>query len=202
MAKEKKTEKVRGISGAHTLRQARLMKEIPHCKTLGEAAVKAGYSPKNARQSGHQALKAIRGRVPDMMDRLGFSEEAIIDRHLRRHLEKKKTIFVREDKIERKKTGRRIEEIVRHVVKKYVVDDNHVQLLAMDKAFMLHGSYAPRDPKEAAQFGVKVIVNNLGLIRDGSMPVIDIKPGMKVPEFAIEAKNGNKKNGNKSNGNK
>jgi excisionase family DNA binding protein len=29
---------------------------------------------------------------------------------------------------------------------------------ALDTAFKLRGSYAPRDPKEAAQFGVKVIV--------------------------------------------
>ena len=150
--------------------------------------MKAGYSPKNARQSGHQALKAIRGRVPDMMDRLGFSEEAIIDQHLRRHLEKKKTVFIREERIEKIKVGKgkqaRTEEVVRHVVKKYVMDDNQVQLQAMDKAFLLHGSYAPRDPKEAAQFGVKVIVNNLNLVRDGSRPVMDIKPGMAVPEFA------------------
>ena len=188
MSNEKRDTKVKGLPGAHTLRQARLVKEIPRSKTLGEAAVKAGYSPKNARQSGHQALKAIRGRVPDMMDRLGFSEEAIIDQHLRRHLEKKKTVFIREERIEKIKVGKgkqaRTEEVVRHVVKKYVMDDNQVQLQAMDKAFLLHGSYAPRDPKEAAQFGVKVIVNNLNLVRDGSRPVMDIKPGMAVPEFA------------------
>ena len=210
MAAEKKTEKVRGVSGAHTLRQARLMKEIGRSKTLGEAAVKAGYSPKNPRQSGHQALKAIRGRVPDMMDELGLGERTIIDRHLRRHLTKQKTVLMREDKVEQVKekvgTGKRIKtvvrEVVRHITKKYTMDDNMAQLYAMDKAFLLLGSYAPRDPKEAAQFGVKVIVNNLGLIRDGSRPVMDIKPGMQVPELTIEASNGHKKNGNKKNGNK
>jgi hypothetical protein len=29
---------------------------------------------------------------------------------------------------------------------------------ALDTAFKLRGSYAPRDPKESAQFGIKVIV--------------------------------------------
>ena len=29
---------------------------------------------------------------------------------------------------------------------------------AVDKAFRLQGAYAPKDPKEAAQFGVKVVI--------------------------------------------
>jgi hypothetical protein len=29
---------------------------------------------------------------------------------------------------------------------------------ALDTAFKLRGSYAPRDPAEAAQFGIKVVV--------------------------------------------
>lgn len=138
-----------------------------------------------------------------MMEELNLGERQIIDRHLRRHLVKQKTVFVREEKIEEITVGtgkqKRTEEVVRHVVKKYTMDDNMAQLYAMDKAFLLLGSYAPRDPKEAAQFGVKVIINNLGLIRDGSMPVMDIKPGMKVPDYALKKAepNGSKKNGNK-----
>ena len=69
------------------------------CRSVAEAAVKAGYSAKNARQSGHQALKAIRGRVPDLMERLGLSEEHLIDKHLRRHLKAKKTVFYRFDMV-------------------------------------------------------------------------------------------------------
>ena len=33
-----------------------------------------------------------------------------------------------------------------------------IQSKALDMAFHLHGSYAPRDPAEAAQFGIKVVV--------------------------------------------
>ena len=33
-----------------------------------------------------------------------------------------------------------------------------IRLNALKELFLLHGSYAPRDPAEAAQFGVKVIV--------------------------------------------
>ena len=33
-----------------------------------------------------------------------------------------------------------------------------IRLNALKELFLLHGSYAPRDPKEAEHFGVKVIV--------------------------------------------
>ena len=33
-----------------------------------------------------------------------------------------------------------------------------IRLAALDTAFKLRGSYAPRDPKEAEQFGIKVVV--------------------------------------------
>jgi hypothetical protein len=73
---------------------------------------------------------------------------------------------------------------VRHIVKKYVMDDNQVQLQAMDKAFLLHGFYAPRNPKEAAHFGVKVIVQGVcGTPR----PPIDNRPGMAVPRLPARA---------------
>jgi hypothetical protein len=33
-----------------------------------------------------------------------------------------------------------------------------IRLNALKELFLLHGSYAPRDPKEAEQFGIKVVV--------------------------------------------
>jgi hypothetical protein len=33
-----------------------------------------------------------------------------------------------------------------------------IRLSSLRSAFELHGSYAPRDPKEAEQFGIKVVV--------------------------------------------
>lgn len=125
-----------------THRQKKLLKVLPASKTLTEAAVKAGYSPKYARQSGYQALQAARGRVPDIMDRLGLTEEILIDKYLRKHLDAKKTVFVREGK----------------KVKAHTLEDNGTQMRALEQSFLIHGSYAPRDPKEAATFGVKVIV--------------------------------------------
>jgi len=200
MAREKRSEKVPGLPGYYTLRQAKLLKSLPLSKTVTEATLKSGYSEKNAAQSGYQALQAVRGRVPDLMTRLGLSEEVLIQKHLVKNLERKKTVFVREEKIEKRTTGRgkqkRVEEVVRHIVKKHVLEDNQIQFRAMQEGFLLHGSYAPRDPKEAAQFGVKVIIQN---VRGTPRPPIDIKPGMAIPELEVEvvAKNGNKKNGAK-----
>jgi hypothetical protein len=33
-----------------------------------------------------------------------------------------------------------------------------IRLFSLRTAFELHGGYAPRDPKEAEQFGIKVVV--------------------------------------------
>jgi hypothetical protein len=76
------------------------------------------------------------------MDELGISERELIDKHLRRQLNAKKTIFAQKDG---------------EFTDKRTVDALETQVRALDMAFLLHGSYAPRDPKEAAQYGVRVI---------------------------------------------
>jgi hypothetical protein len=126
-----------------TARQQALVDNIPTSKTLAEAAIKAGYPAKNARQSAFQALQGMRGRVPDLMDQLGLSEQVLIDKHLRRHLKAKRIHYFQKDG--KVKDSRKTEAL-------------EIQSKALDMAFQLHGSYAPRDPKEAEQFGVKVIV--------------------------------------------
>jgi Terminase small subunit len=66
-----------------TPRQMKLIEERAKGKSYSEAAIAAGYSEKNARQSGYQALQQLRGRVPDLLDRHGLSEEVLIDKYLR-----------------------------------------------------------------------------------------------------------------------
>lgn len=155
-----------------TERQKRLVEYIPTSKSHAEAAVKAGYPVKNAAQSAYQALQQMRGRVPDLMDQIGISERELIDKHLRRLIVAKRTVFAQKDgKFTDKRT----------------VDALETQIRALHLAFLLHGSYAPRDPKDAAQFGVKVIVQDLGLLRGANgRPPIDIKPGMAVPELPAQ----------------
>jgi hypothetical protein len=140
MAAEKSGKRKRNYT---TARQQALVDNIPTSKTFAEAAIKAGYPAKNVRQSAFQALQGIRGRVPDLMDQLGLSEQVLIDKHLRRHLNAKRIHYFQKDG--KVRDSRKTEAL-------------EIQSRALDMAFQLHGSYAPRDPKEAAQFGIKVVV--------------------------------------------
>ena len=143
-----------------TQRQKALIKSIPTSKTHAEAAVKAGYPVKNARQSAYQALQQMRGRVPNLMNQLGLTEEHLIDKHLRRHLKAKRTVFFQKDG---KVKGSR------------KTDALEIQTRALEMAFQLHGSYAPRDPKEAEQFGIKVVVVDMPR-PPKHHPAIDVEP--------------------------
>lgn len=173
-----------------TERQKKLIANIPTSKSHAEAAVKAGYPIKNAAQSAYQAVRQMRGRVPDLMDQIGITERELIDKHLRRLLTAQRTIFAQKDgKFTAKRTADALE----------------TQIRALDMALLLHGSYASRDPKEAAQFGVKVIIQDPGLLRGANgRPPIDIKPGMEIPELLTDATIGAKpavpKNGERPTG--
>src|SRR5262252_569974 len=76
-----------------TTRQRKLVKELAKGKTPTEAAVAAGYSPKNPSQSVYQAMQGIHLCVPEMLDRAGYSVSAIIEKHLAPKLKAKETKF-------------------------------------------------------------------------------------------------------------
>jgi hypothetical protein len=75
----------------------KLIKARAEGKTYAQAAVAAGYPQKNARQSGFQAMEQIRGRIPDLMDKYGLSEDTLIDKYLRPLLDAKETVFFQKD---------------------------------------------------------------------------------------------------------
>jgi hypothetical protein len=93
-----------------------------------------------------QAMQQIRGRVPDLMDKHGLTEDTLIDKYLRPLLEAERTVFFQKD-------GK--------VKQKVQVEALEIRLSALRECFLLHGSYAPCDPMEAAQFGVKVVVMDM-----------------------------------------
>jgi phage terminase small subunit len=63
--------------------QLRFVRAIKAGRSLTHAALVAGYSPKNAGQSGYQVLKHLRKRVPNVLDRrMELDIEAIIREHL------------------------------------------------------------------------------------------------------------------------
>jgi len=149
-----------------TLRQSRFAKEFMKSRTLGEAAIKAGYSPKHARKCGHQALQALRNKnVPEIMSELGLSVPVLIDEYLRPLLKATETKFAQDD-------GKFSDYID--------VENLDVRDRALDKAFRLHGAYAPKDPKEAAQFGVKVVIIDVPRPQHGTF-MEDVGPAKLPP---------------------
>jgi hypothetical protein len=136
----------------------KLIKARAEGKTYAQAAIAAGYPEKNARQSGFQTMQQIRGRVPDLLDKHGLSEGTLLDEHLRPRLNAQETAFFQKDGKVRQRVN-------------VAAWAPGFPLYAQE--FELHGSYAPRDPKEAEQFGVKVIV--LDMSRPPSN-AIDVTP--------------------------
>jgi hypothetical protein len=65
-----------------TAKQQELIRQLAKTKHQGKAAIAAGYSPKHARQSAHQALESIRKTAPELLARHGLDDDSLIDKHL------------------------------------------------------------------------------------------------------------------------
>lgn len=117
--------------------QRSLVKFLAKGMSLTDAALKAGYSPECAGQSGYQALKAIRRKMPALLDSKGLTDEALIEKYLKPALEAKETKFFAHEGI--------------------VKDERELiawspRLTALDMAFNLRGDYAKQsdlDPDHA-----------------------------------------------------
>src|SRR4029077_1321620 len=120
-------------------RQQKFVRELAKGNTLTQAAKNAGYSQKYAGQAGYQALAQLRGRVPELLERHGLGEEVLIEKYLKPLLEAEETKFFKDGKV------------------RINVEALAIRLASLRTAFELHGSYTPRDPKEAAQYDVKII---------------------------------------------
>lgn len=98
--------------------------------TLGQAAIQAGFSEKNAAQSGYQCFKVIEAKFPQILERMGLTDSSIIDRYLRPALEATETKFFS--------------------FKGEIQDEREViawdvRTRALDMLFQLKGSYAPKE---------------------------------------------------------
>ena len=143
---KKKSGKKRKPRKHLTHRELRLVQAFLKAKgniTKGQAAVEAGYSPKNPTQSANQALAAIREKAPDVMDRLGLTIPLLIERYLTPLLTANQTkVFAHEGKI----------------TDKIELADNTTRYYAARMAFDLQGAFPPQDPQLAAQVGVEVVI--------------------------------------------
>src|SRR6267378_5684615 len=88
-----------------TARQLALVKHLLNGATLTEAARRAGYSKKCPGQAGYQALQNLRLKMPELLDRLGLNDVALIEKHLKPLLSARTTKFFQ---YRGKVTGKRI----------------------------------------------------------------------------------------------
>ena len=117
-----------------TAQQVRLLMNLSEGKTITDAAIAAGYSTKYAGQVGSQALESVRRKMPQILDRLGLTQEALVENYLKPALEAKEKRFF--------SYMGRVEETVEVVNLKSRND-------ALDMSFRLHGSYA--QPEDGAR---------------------------------------------------
>jgi Terminase small subunit len=126
-----------------TARQCTFVLAYAQTHSETEAALIAGYSPKNPGQSGHQALKSIAKKMPDFMDDLGLSIKVIIEKHLTPLLNAWTKKFAMKD-------GKFTDSVD--------IPDNATRLLALDAAFRLHGAYPAKGEAAKDVTGMRVVV--------------------------------------------
>lgn len=132
-----------------TGKQRDLVEGLAAGKTQRQAALDAGYSEKNPDQSAYQAVKALGERCREVMDRLGLTDEHLIQKHLVPLLEARETKFfafrrtVREKVRGKSKRKKTIVKIVQ-VIEEREVEALGTRSIALDMAFKLRGDYAPK----------------------------------------------------------
>ena len=104
--------------------------------TITEAARKAGYSLKRPGQSGYQALKQIKERMPEVLERHGLTDDSLIEKYLKPLLRAKETKFFA---------------FQGEVIETHDVEALGVRKDALDMAFRLKGSYAPTNIEHTGQ---------------------------------------------------
>ena len=113
-----------------TTRQTKLVYNLSKGMTLEQAGIASGYSKRSAAQCAFQALEAIREKMPQILDKAGLTDYALVERYLKPALEAQETEFAK--------------------FEGQITDSRDViawgpRLQALDMAFNLKGSYAPKE---------------------------------------------------------
>src|SRR5215470_8517278 len=109
-----------------TPRARKLVRYLAAGKSHAEAAVLAGYSPRNAAQSAYQALECLSKSFPQLMDEAGITDVALIKKYLLPLMSAKRTIYFHHK-------GK--------VRDKRVVEALDTRLGSLELAFRLQGSF-------------------------------------------------------------
>jgi hypothetical protein len=148
-----------------TPRQNRFLKAMAKGKTQAQAAVQAGYSKKNAHQSGYQAAQLIRRNMPEVMERHGLTDDALIDNYLLPALQAEETQFIVTGGVKKPRIH----------AKKHPVWEP--RLRALDMSFKLKGSYAPLQMEQAHRTVTTIILDIPRPPRPGNgAKPIDVEP--------------------------
>lgn len=129
-----------------TDKQRKLVKGVARGDSLGKAAREAGYSSTG---NASVAMSTIREKFPQLMNRLGLTDESLVNDYLRPGMTAHETEFFQKDGI--------------------VTDEREViawpiRMRALDMAFNLKGSYAPKPIFGALPEGheVSIVIKHIG----------------------------------------
>lgn len=145
-----------------TPKQKSLAKHLLKGRSRAKAYQLAGYSGKNPRQGAHQVIKQIQEKMPELMDRLGLTDEVLVTKYLHPLLNAHATEFA---KFEGRITDSR--KVIAWGPRKE----------GLDIAFKLKGSYSATGASETTNVGVQVIILN------SPRPQ---RPAIEVPAKAID----------------
>jgi hypothetical protein len=125
-----------------TPREIKFLQAYQEVQNQAEAAVIAGYSPKNPSQSGAQVMAAIKDKAPDVLTRHGLTLDEGIGKYLATQLNAEKPVFFLRDGMP--------EQFI-------FVHDWSARSRALDMLFKLHGSYATSEDVLKDATSVRVI---------------------------------------------
>ena len=140
-AKSRKPKKRRHL----TPRRVNFVKQLVLGKTLGQAAIKAGYSPKNPDQSGHQALTQIQKTAPELLASHGLTDDVLIEKYLVPLMNAEKTEFFPYTKNGQRKL------LTVNVVNWQAREDG------LEKAMKIRGLYVKEAENKGPQFSVIIL---------------------------------------------
>jgi hypothetical protein len=108
---------------------------------------------------------------------MALAEEVLIQKYLLPLLEAEETKFFKDG------------------AKRINVEALAIRHAALRTAFGLHGSYAPRDPKEAAQYGVRVIRVDIPRPLNEYNQFIEVIPELALSRHGVKPLNSTPTNG-------
>jgi hypothetical protein len=128
-----------------TAKQQALIRALTKTKHLGKAAIEAGYSPKNATQSGAQALAAIQKTAPELLAKHGLDDDSLIEKHLIPLLQAQETKYFAYTR-----QGKRL-------LLERNVPAHSIRANALDMAFKIRGLYVREQENKGPEFSVVMI---------------------------------------------